>query len=351
MSVIFETLQKLKQSGDESPEAMPVSRRRRKTLSVGRAFFPLGIVLGIGVGLLVFFLWGALGMHRVPVQHVPKRAVASQDVERIQAPEEVPAKNDTALPPSPELKTVRATKGKLYLPASRPKQGREKKTARYLPPTSSGRSGAARAAEKQGFQYRAASENSGKAGRIRSETGDTSKGKAVPETFEHRKHLSESVKTGKEMRTALIAEGTKKPIHQRDLSQRKQMETTEVRTVDRSAQIGLLVARLQQAMRAGNGGEVKGLLERLENLKGKRSDYVMRLKAFWYLKEGKYDVARSFLQQLINKNENDLEAGINMAVLDIKTNHVEAARKRLRKMRKLHEENTVIPALLEKISR
>jgi predicted Zn-dependent protease len=78
---------------------------------------------------------------------------------------------------------------------------------------------------------------------------------------------------------------------------------------------------------------------------------VMRLKAFWYLKEGKYTMARSLLQQLINKNENDLETGINMAVLDIKTNRVEAARKRLRKLRRLHEENTMIPALLEKINR
>ncbi len=121
-------------------------------------------------------------------------------------------------------------------------------------------------------------------------------------------------------------------------------------TVDRSAQMALLVARLQQAMRRGDEQKVKTLLERLESIKG-RSDYVMRVRAFWYLKKGEYDMARPLLQQLIAKNEEDVEAGINMAVLDIMTNRLEAARKRLRDLRRLHEENTMIPALLEKISR
>ena len=111
-----------------------------------------------------------------------------------------------------------------------------------------------------------------------------------------------------------------------------------------------LVARFQQAVLGGDEKEAETLLETLESIKGK-SDFVLRLKAFWHLKRGRYQEARSLLQRLINKNENDLEAGINMAVLDIKTNHLEAARKRLLALRSLHEDNTLIPALLEKISR
>jgi len=364
MSVIFETLQKLKQGGEESPEAMPVSRRRRKTLSVGRAFLPLGVIIGIGVGLLVFFFWGSLGMRRVPHQHVPKRAVAGPGFGRTQAAEQVPAKNETALPHSPELKTVRAINGKLYLPPSRPKQDHEREMAGYLPPISAGRIDPGRAAGKRGLQYVAASENGRKAGMITTEkrqmknllpksarTGDTRKNTAASETFEKKKHSSEGGKTGEKIRTSLLAQETKKSMKKSPPPRPKQMETPEVRTVDRSARVSLLVARLEQAMRAENRGEVKDLLEKLEKLKGEKSDYVMRVKAFWYLKEGRYDLARSLLHQLINKNENDLEAGINMAVLDIKTNHVEAARNRLRKLRESHEDNTTIPALLEKISR
>lgn len=152
------------------------------------------------------------------------------------------------------------------------------------------------------------------------------------------------------MRIALLTQETKEPMKHASPSRPKHLKTTAVHTVDRSAQMGLLVERLQQAIRGGDEKEVETLLERLESLKG-RSDYVMRLKAFWYLKGGKYELARPLLQQLINKDENDLEAGINMAVLDIRTNHLEEARKRLRELRRLHGENTMIPAILEKINR
>jgi tetratricopeptide (TPR) repeat protein len=380
MSVIFETLQKLKQGGDEIPEAMPVSRRRRRTLSLRRAFLPLGVVIGVGVGLLVFFLWGSLGVHTVPNQQARGRAVAGQDFDENQTMQKIPEESSTESPSSTVLKSARATKGKLYLPPSAPKKDHKKKEmAQYLPPASHNVSNSARVEEKQGFQYVAATGKIKKARTMVPEEEQAeesvrqnhSKGaqpnpfdalskiakiknpgkdRTVPERFKQQKNTLEGEKTGDKMRTAVAAQAMKKPVKQPSPPPSKHMETTAVHTVDRSAQMSLLAARLQQAVRGGDEKEVKTLLEKLESLKGK-SDYVMRLKAFWYLKEGKYTMARSLLQQLINKNENDLETGINMAVLDIKTNRVEAARKRLRKLRRLHEENTMIPALLEKINR
>ena len=141
-----------------------------------------------------------------------------------------------------------------------------------------------------------------------------------------------------------------KSIKHREKSQVKVTDTAQKSDVDRSAQLSLLVARVQEAMLVGDSTKVQELLGRLEALKGENNAYVMRLKAFWYLKEGNYASARALLQLLLSKNKNDLEAGINMAILDIKTKHMETARKRLRKMRRLHEENTMIPRLLEKIS-
>ena len=120
--------------------------------------------------------------------------------------------------------------------------------------------------------------------------------------------------------------------------------------VDQNAQMSIMVAKVQQAMRAGDERKVEDLLHTLESLKGKEDPYVMRLKAFWFLKQRKYGMARSLLEELLSNNEDDLDAGINLAILDIKTNHMEAARNRLRAMRRLHEDNTIIPAILEKIS-
>lgn len=387
MSVIFETLQKLKQGTDEPPEAISDPGRQRRSISLGRAFLPFGVVICVGVGLLVFLLWGSLGVLRVTDQRSRDRAVAGQDFKGVQTKQELPEtspdspseKYDVSLPPSPELKAVQATKGKLYLPMSVPKEGREKEMARYLPPTPVGMSSSPLVAKKEGFQYEAASENRGKGGKRTAEAElmnksgqreqskgaepnpfeapqkiakiqDLSEPEIRPATPEQQRHTSEREKTGDEMRIALLTQETKEPMKHASPSRPKHLKTTAMHTVDRSAQMGLLVERLQQAVRGGDEKEVETLLERLESLKG-RSDYVMRLKAFWYLKGGKYELARPLLQQLINKDENDLEAGINMAVLDIRTNHLEEARKRLRELRRLHGENTMIPAILEKINR
>jgi len=49
-------------------------------------------------------------------------------------------------------------------------------------------------------------------------------------------------------------------------------------------------------------------------LKGEDNSYVLKLKAFWRLKQNDYESAALFLNEVLGKNENDLEAGINMAI-------------------------------------
>ncbi|MFZ0447944.1 MAG: tetratricopeptide repeat protein, partial [Desulfatiglandaceae bacterium] len=124
----------------------------------------------------------------------------------------------------------------------------------------------------------------------------------------------------------------------------------QVSDMDRSAEVSRLVARIQEGMRGGDKAMVVDLLGKLESIKGPGNDYVMRLRAFWFLKQGKYDAARRLLKALLEKDDNDIEAGVNMAILDIKTNHVQMARKRLLRMRRNNEDNALIPAIMEKIS-
>ena len=67
------------------------------------------------------------------------------------------------------------------------------------------------------------------------------------------------------------------------------------------------------------------------------------------MKQGDYDSASSLLNSLLQKDENDLEAGINMAVIEIKTQRLDQAKKRLERLRDIYQENTSIPNLLQKI--
>ena len=120
--------------------------------------------------------------------------------------------------------------------------------------------------------------------------------------------------------------------------------------VNKSARISSLVARIQTDIRSGNKDKVEKLINRLAILIGAENDYIIKLKSYWYITQEDYESASSLLGAVLKKRKNDLEAGINMAILEIKTGRVDQARKRLQKLRKIYEENTIIPDLLRKIS-
>jgi hypothetical protein len=397
MSVIFETLQKIKHSANRvEEEESPVSGRRRKSCSVKRAYLPLGVITGIGAGLLAFFLWSSWGLN-----HVSKGQATRKDAEgrtavgepraiagvRTQATES-PGLEANMLPPPPNLTAEHVSKGKLYLAPATPGQGGQ--TAQYLPPAQDEQGGVVRKIEKKELRYASPPENQGgkrhktaisdpfagiikpvkKYGEETAHAGileDAPAGRAAkPRSAGERKQTAAAGTAGKkarhaeqaqarrkateESRTAALTRKPEKRSEQGESSRAKGAEKAQVSAVDQNAQMSIMVAKVQQAMRAGDERKVEDLLHTLESLKGKEDPYVMRLKAFWFLKQRKYGMARSLLEELLSNNEDDLDAGINLAILDIKTNHMEAARNRLRAMRRLHEDNTIIPAILEKIS-
>ena len=120
--------------------------------------------------------------------------------------------------------------------------------------------------------------------------------------------------------------------------------------VNKSAKISSLVARIQPNIRLGNKDKVEKLINRLGLLIGPENDYIIKLKSYWYITQEDYESASSLLGEVLKKRKNDLEAGINMAILEIKTGRVDQARKRLQKLRNIYKENTIIPDLLRKIS-
>jgi Flp pilus assembly protein TadD len=137
---------------------------------------------------------------------------------------------------------------------------------------------------------------------------------------------------------------TKSPVK----ANKSEREKRHPANIKKSARIGRLVTRVQQALRAGDVSRVETLLDELASLKGEESSYVIKLKAFWCMKKGDYDSAESLLNSLLQRNENDLEAGINMAILELKTHRLQQARKRLEKLRHVYQDNTQIQDLLDK---
>ena len=117
--------------------------------------------------------------------------------------------------------------------------------------------------------------------------------------------------------------------------------------LERSLKISRLVDRIHKHIKSGNISLTEKYLRELETLKGKDSTYVLKMRAFWALSRQDYDSATGFLKTVLDKNKTDLEAGINMAIVEIKTNQFLQAEKRLKKLKKIYPENTTILELIE----
>ncbi len=139
-----------------------------------------------------------------------------------------------------------------------------------------------------------------------------------------------------------------KPVKQKEtkIAEEKRIHLANI---ERSAKIASLVAKVQRSIRTWSSDQIRDLIDQLESLKGEDNSYILKLRAFWHLRQDDYKLAASFLKKVLSKNENDLEAGINMAILEIKTNSLIEAGKRLARLREIYPENTLIPELIQKL--
>ena len=136
---------------------------------------------------------------------------------------------------------------------------------------------------------------------------------------------------------------------EKKLKEKVRMQRIHRTNLERSLKISRLVDRIHKNIKIGNVSLTEKLLGELELLKGKENNFVLKLRAFSYLKRNDYESAEKLLKKVLNKSEKDLEAAINMAIVEIKTQRFQQAEKRLKGLRETYPENTIILQLIEKL--
>ncbi|MBT8490701.1 MAG: tetratricopeptide repeat protein, partial [Deltaproteobacteria bacterium] len=102
-------------------------------------------------------------------------------------------------------------------------------------------------------------------------------------------------------------------------------------------------------IKAHDTGKTEKLIDQLASLKGKNDQYVLKLRAFYLMNQGDFKSAVSFLNRVLQTDKDDREAGINMAILEMKNGQVNKAKSRLYRLRDIHPHDTLIPDLINKI--
>jgi hypothetical protein len=116
--------------------------------------------------------------------------------------------------------------------------------------------------------------------------------------------------------------------------------------LEKAARVGRMVSKIEESMTEGDMDHAKVLIDQLAHLKGQESQYLLKLRAVWHMRQRDYASAASLLTRVLEKEEDDLEAGINMALIELKTHRPEEARKRLARLREIYQANTLIPELI-----
>lgn len=125
--------------------------------------------------------------------------------------------------------------------------------------------------------------------------------------------------------------------------------TIHVDRVERPATVIRLVSRIERALALEDMAGAGALIDELAALKGTQDSYVLKLRAFWHMRQGDFDKASPLLLQVLERRPNDLEAGINMAIADINRGRFTSAKERLVELRERYPAHETVSKLIGQI--
>lgn len=369
MSVIFEALHKLRKSERDFQEANADEAPPANVYTIkGLLFSPQGL---LGIAIIVFLIGGLAYYGADYIQSVSQarkvQIVSAQDsagsYNTARYSEKVSGSQEEVClevppPPATGIRYEKPAKGKLYLPsqtiASHQSISKPQPNALYLPPKLEHRANrdlpneqsATSGSHLEASRPSVKNVSEEKETNVREETGE----RRASQTHEiNSEPVLASIGPRPESK-GVVSQGAHSTATTRVTHIRNTQEDKVYESRIKTAKISQLVIRLQGAMIQGDDSQVKKLLPRLETLKGTNDPFVLKLKAFWRMKKGEYGKAADLLVKVLGENPNDVEAGLNMAIIEIKMGQFDKARKRLRALYERHNEDSQVLDLLRKIS-
>jgi hypothetical protein len=119
----------------------------------------------------------------------------------------------------------------------------------------------------------------------------------------------------------------------------------------KNAKIAHLITDIQSEMKRGDKDRIEKLFDELSMIKGQSDSYVLKLKAVWHIRNQEYADAANLLETVLSRDELDLEAGLNMAIVDIRTGKEQSAHRRLKKLQISYPDSIRLAEILQDLTR
>jgi hypothetical protein len=117
----------------------------------------------------------------------------------------------------------------------------------------------------------------------------------------------------------------------------------------RQADIARLIDQIQRHMLQGDYRGADQLLSELSEIKGPEDSYVLKMRAVSQMHHKAYASAAALLEMVLARDATDIDAGLNMAIIEINTGRVMAARKRLRRLLEVYPDEPRIERLFQRL--
>jgi len=368
MSIIFKTLKKLRSQELEKGKEAERLKKQRKTFSLKAMMASSRLVLFLILfvvlsGVFALFLAEQLGEEKSAspptIRHKTdmKKEISGEVPRTTQAPvqqERVPAEDVSSIPPPPESIPVETVKTEI--PALTSDTGsvtqEEEPDGKTPPPQKTDLRRKDVPVEEELHKSTVSFPES-------TPVSETRESKlSIPEKEPYK---SKEVSGGTQYSPpGSAAVGTIKKEEGNDRCTQETAQPSEVAAssqedihriqVEKNKKIEDLVKEIEQSIQTnGSAHKTNTLIRRLASLKGKHDSYVVKLRAYYHMHEGNLDAASDLLKTVLGKEKDDREAGINMAIIEIKKGELGAAKKRLYRLRDNYPHDQIIPDLLDKL--
>jgi len=111
--------------------------------------------------------------------------------------------------------------------------------------------------------------------------------------------------------------------------------------------VGVLVGQIKSAIRSGNTEKLNGLFSSLEKQTSSDSTILLRLRGYAMLKQDNNVEAKSLYEGLLHQHPDDLEANLNMALLEVRLGQASQAVARLHRLSSLYPESKEVAKYLK----
>ena len=131
----------------------------------------------------------------------------------------------------------------------------------------------------------------------------------------------------------------------------RRSEQNRLNTLSQNARTGQVVRQTQAALTRVplDAARVETLLDELSRAKGRDHPFVIKLKAYYLLKQRHYREAEGLLQQVVSASPDDIEAGVNLALVEIQSGRLDQARRRIEHLAVEHPDNAVVAEMNRKL--